>query len=446
MSARSSDGTTAGRMSPSTSTATTPPAPASPARRRVSDDFAGDLEAIRRIGAVDKILHMVCHTTGLGFSAVARVTETRWVACAVRDLIAFGLQPGGELEIATTICNEIRDSGQLVVIDDATIDPTFCNHPTPRHYGFRSYISVPINLPDGRFFGTLCAIDPKPARVNTPEVINTVTLFAELIAMHLAAQERMAAAQRALMSEREAAQFRDQFIAVLGHDLRNPLGAIQSGVQLLELLPHDAEAGETLAMIRRSVGRMADLIGNVLDFARGRLGGGIPVHRAPTATLAATLEQVCAELRAASPQHTIECRLSIPRPVNCDAARIAQMLSNLLGNALTHGDASGLIRVRAGIVAGDADADAGGSRDPRDSGHGDTFELAVANHGPTIPPQVMSQLFQPFARGSARPGQQGLGLGLYIAAEIARAHCGTLGVVSADGVTTFTFRMPASAA
>src|SRR5687768_13233753 len=241
MSAGSSDGTTAGRMSPSISTAT-PPAPASPARRRVSDDFAGDLEAIRRIGAVDKILHMVCHTTGLGFSAVARVTETRWVACAVRDLIAFGLQPGGELEIATTICNEIRDSGQLVVIDDATTDPTFCNHPTPRHYGFRSYISVPINLPDGRFFGTLCAIDPKPARVNTPEVINTVTLFAELIAMHLAAQERMAAAQRALMSEREAAQFRDQFIAVLGHDLRNPLGAIQSGVQLLELLPHDAEA------------------------------------------------------------------------------------------------------------------------------------------------------------------------------------------------------------
>ena len=77
---------------------------------------------------------------------------------------------------------------------------------------------------------------------------------------------------------------------------------------------------------------------------------------------------------------------------------------------------------------------------------GDTFEIAVTNHGPTIPPQVMNQLFQPFSRGSAKPGQQGLGLGLYIAAAIARAHEGTLGVVSADGVTTFTFRMPANAA
>src|SRR6185369_16964136 len=165
---------------------------------------------IARIGAVDKILEMVCRTTGLGFAAVARVTETRWVACAVRDRIAFGLKPGGELEVATTICHEIRQSGELVVIDDATQHPVFCHHPTPRQYGFRSYISIPINLPDGRFFGTLCAIDPKPALVNTPETIGTMTLFAELIGMHLAAQERMAAAQSALLGEREQAQLRDQ--------------------------------------------------------------------------------------------------------------------------------------------------------------------------------------------------------------------------------------------
>ena len=438
MSTRSSDpATTTTSTSSSRSAATTPSKP------RVSDAFAGDLEAIARIGAVDKILNMVCHTTGLGFSAVARVTETHWVACAVRDLISFGLKRGGELEIASTICNDIRDSGQLVVIDDAVNDPVFCHHPTPKQYGFRSYISVPINLPDGRFFGTLCAIDPKPARVNTPQVIDTFTLFAELIALHLAAQERMAAAQQALLGEREVAQFRDQFIAVLGHDLRNPLNAIQSGVQLLEMLPHDDDAGETLAMIRRSVGRMADLIGNVLDFARGRLGGGIPVDRILTPNLAATLEQVCAELRsAAAPHRTIESDLAIPRPsVHCDAQRIAQMLSNLLGNALTHGDAAGPVRVRAAIVDG---ADRAGGADAA-TRRADAFELAVTNTGPTIPPQVISQLFQPFSRGSARPGQQGLGLGLYIAAEIARAHGGTLGVVSANGVTTFTFRMPATA-
>src|SRR6476619_3565330 len=112
-----------------------PTPPARPALRK-HDDFAGDLEAIARIGAVDKILEMVCRTTGLGFAAVARVTETRWVACAVRDRIAFGLKPGGELEVATTICHEIRQSGELVVIDDATQHPVFCHHPTPRQYGF----------------------------------------------------------------------------------------------------------------------------------------------------------------------------------------------------------------------------------------------------------------------------------------------------------------------
>jgi signal transduction histidine kinase len=417
------------------SSSSSSPPPAKPdstaTTRRASDEFAGDLDAIARIGAVDKILKMVCHTTGLGFSAVARVTPTRWVACAVRDLISFGLGPGGELEIATTICDEIRESGQLVVIDDALNDPVFCNHPTPKHYGFRSYISVPINLPDGRFFGTLCAIDPKPARVNTPQIIGIFTLFAELIAMHLAAQERMTAAQKALLSERETAQLRDQFMAVLGHDLRNPLSAIQSGVQLLEMLPHDEEASETLAMMKRSVNRMAGLIGNVLDFARGRLGGGIPVHRVAAPNLGAVLDQVVTELRSASSGRAIEFEQSIPKTVNCDANRIGQMLSNLLGNALSHGDPSGPIRVRA---------------TSNDEGGDVAFELSVTNRGVTIPPLVIEQMFQPFSRGNAHPGQQGLGLGLYIASEVARAHGGTLSVVSSDGETCFTFRMPERAA
>jgi signal transduction histidine kinase len=424
-------------LTDTTPTSTTPPSSPPIAKRRVSDDFAGDLDAIARIGAVDKILKMVCHTTGLGFSAVARVTETRWVACAVRDLIGFGLEPGGELEIASTICNEIRDSGELVVIDDAQIDPIYCHHPTPKQYGFRSYISVPINLPDGRFFGTLCAIDPKPAKVGAPETVGIVTLFAELIAMHLASQERMAAAQQALIGERETAQLRDQFMAVLGHDLRNPLNAIQSGVQLLDMMPHDEDTGETLAMIQRSVTRMAGLIGNVLDFARGRLGGGIPVHRVPASNLGGVLEQVCAELQSAWPGREIRCEMSIDNTVICDAARIGQMLSNLLGNALTHGDPAGPVQVRA--VSGSGAA--GGGNDQAQPGACD-FELSVTNCGPAIPPQVIAQMFQPFSRGNVRQGQQGLGLGLYIASEIARAHGGSLGVTSADGETTFTFRMP----
>lgn len=150
-----------------------------------------DVASIAEIAAVPQILEVVCRTTGLGFAAVARVTEHQWVACAVHDEIAFGLRPGGELQVETTICDEIRQSGQLVVIDQVSRDERYARHPTAVRYGFQSYISVPIRRADGRFFGTLCAIDPRPARLNTPEIIGMFTLFAELIAVHLDAHDRV---------------------------------------------------------------------------------------------------------------------------------------------------------------------------------------------------------------------------------------------------------------
>src|SRR5687767_15652020 len=146
----------------------------------------------------------------MGFAAVARVTADRWIACAVRDEIAFGLQPGGELQVATTICDEIRNSGIPVVIDHVAEDEAFCGHPTPKMYGFESYISMPIFRSDGRFFGTLCAIDPRPARLKTPEVLGMFKLFADLIAFHLDALDRLVAGETALRDERESAELREQ--------------------------------------------------------------------------------------------------------------------------------------------------------------------------------------------------------------------------------------------
>src|SRR6201999_1722265 len=98
------------------------------------------------------------------------------------DDLAFGLKPGDELKIETTICNEIRQSREAVVIDDVATDEVFCGHHTPAMYGFRSYISMPIMLADGSFFGTLCAIDPQPRPIKDTETIAMFKLFAELIA------------------------------------------------------------------------------------------------------------------------------------------------------------------------------------------------------------------------------------------------------------------------
>jgi hypothetical protein len=389
----------------------------------VTDTFADDLNAISQIDVIPKILDVVCRSTGMGFAAVARVTEHRWIACAVRDEINFGLQPGGELQVETTICDEIRNNGEAIVIDHVTEDDEFCNHPTPKMYGFQSYISVPIYRSDGQFFGTLCAIDPKPACVNTPETVGMFKLFAELIAFHLDAQDRLKLSETALLGERETAQLREQFIAVLGHDLRNPLNAVSGGAEMLLMMPLVEQAKPVVTLIKRSAARMAGLIDNVMDLARARLGGGLSVTRILDTGLEAMLEQVIAEARTVWPDRNIEKELMLDRPVYCDGERIAQLFSNLLGNALTHGDPSGPVWVTA-----------------RSNDCG--FELSVANLCEPIPPESIDRLFQPFSRASARSGQQGLGLGLYIASVIARAHEGSIEVESSTAETRFTFRMP----
>jgi signal transduction histidine kinase len=390
----------------------------------VTNDPAADVAAIARIDAVPTILEVVCRTTGMGFAAVARVTEDRWIACGVRDEIQFGLKPGGELKVETTICSEIRDSGQPVVVDHAAADEVFCRHPTPAMYGFQSYISMPIVRPGGAFFGTLCAIDPRPMRLNTPEIVGMFKLFADLIGFHLDANDRLATSEAALLDAQQGAELREQFIAVLGHDLRNPLASIDAGAKLLLKTPLNDRGLVLVDLIQNSVRRMAGLIDHVLDFARGRLGGGLPLDRNAREPLGPVIEQVITELRMASPDRSIEAEIDLPEPVHCDRARIAQLLSNLLANALTHGAPDGPIRVQARV-------------------HDGAFEMSVANRGDPIPPATRERLFQPFARASARPSQQGLGLGLYIASEIARAHGGTVDVASNVAETRFTFRMPA---
>jgi signal transduction histidine kinase len=389
----------------------------------MTDDFSEDISAVRSIKAIPTILDIVCRTTGMRFAAVARVTSDRWIACSVRDDIGFGLKPGGELEIGTTICHEIRQSGHAVIIDHVAEDPAFSAHHTPAIYGFQSYISMPIRLADGSFFGTLCAIDPEPHRLNTPEAIGMFEMFAEVIGYHLSAIDRMNSTEANLLDERKTSALREQFIAVLGHDLRNPLTAIDAGMQLLLKTPLNDRAMAIVNTAQRSVARMVGLIDNVMDFAHGRLGGGLTLDRDAAEPVEPMLRHVVAELQTSAPDRVIETRFALTVPVNCDRRRIGQLASNLLGNALTYGAADKPIRMGASAMDG-------------------WFELFVANAGDPIPPAALESIFQPFSRGMLRPSRQGLGLGLYISHEIALAHGGKLDVESTPAETRFTFRMP----
>ena len=240
----------------------------------MTDRFAEDIANVLSIRTIPTILNVVCRATSMRFAAVARVTEDRRIACSVRDDIAFGLNPGGELKVETTICNEIRQSGEAVIIDHVSKDAAYCAHHTPAMYNVQSYISMPIRLTDGTFFGTLCAIDPDPHTLNIPETVGMFAMFVDIIGFHLSAIDRLTATETRLSDERENAALRERFNAVLGHDLRNPLAAIGGGITLLLRTPRSKRAETIVTMMRSSVTRMTGLIDDVMDFARGRLGGG----------------------------------------------------------------------------------------------------------------------------------------------------------------------------
>jgi len=387
------------------------------------DDFQRDVALIKSVDAIPTILDVVCQTTGMGFAAIARVTEDRWIACNVRDDINFSIKPGEELKVETTICHEIHKTHKPVIIDNLAEDPIFHKHPTPTLYGIQSYISVPIILPGNRFFGTLCAIDPNPAHVNTPEVIGMFNLFAELIAFHIDASQKVTKSESNLLEEQENSGMREQFIAVLGHDLRNPLNAITSGAEVLKYCGVNERGKEVIEMMQGCVVRMNDMIGSVLDFTRVRMGGGMELNCNDNEPIEATLRHVISETQTTFPSREIEIDISLSKNINCDRSRIAQLLSNLLGNAMTYGKVDKAVKISA-------------------SNTDDSFELSVSNATDPIPSEKLENMFQPFERGDTSQHQDGLGLGLYIASEIASAHGGNLSVNYEKEIITFTFSMP----
>ena len=227
-----------------------------------------------------------------------------------------------------------------------------------------------------------------------------------------------------LLRQNEAdAELKEVFLAVLGHDLRNPLAALESGIRILGRKIEDEKLGAVLQQMKGSTTRMSELIDNVMDLARDRLGSGMGVEREPTAGLADDLEQVIEEISVTQKDVEIRKDINIKGDVTCDASRIGQLLSNLLANAVMHGDPAQPIDVQAS------------NQDGR-------LTLSVANGGDPIPDDALEHLFQPFFRGKVRDSRHGLGLGLYIAHQIAVAHGGTLDVKSDRRETRFTLDIP----
>jgi phosphoserine phosphatase RsbU/P len=243
----------------------------------------------------------------------------------------------------------------------------------------------------------------------------------DLVTAKETAQAGQKVAEGRLLEEHETAELREQFIAVLGHDLRNPLAAIDGGINILLRETPSEKSQIVIGLMRGSIIRMGGPIDNALDFARGRLGGGLGL-KILAKPLTPTIEQVVSEMRLSYPDRIIDLDLDLDEPISADHARLGQMFSNLLANAITHGARDQPVRVFGAIAEG-------------------ILELSVGNVGTPIPPEAIQHLFQPFYRANAQSAVEGLGLGLCIASQIAEAHGGAIGVSSDQTETRFAFRM-----
>ncbi|SPJ24173.1 Bacteriophytochrome [Palleronia abyssalis] len=211
----------------------------------------------------------------------------------------------------------------------------------------------------------------------------------------------------------------------MGHDLRNPIGAVSAGLRMLSQDGTDARrAAILIPEMQRSLTRANQIITNLMDFARGRLGGGIEIVAPRPVDLDPVFRGVANEISQFSTQ-PIECMIDLPQQIRADPMWLGQLLSNLLGNAVTHGEPGKPIRLEAMTRDG-------------------MLRVAVTNQGEPIADADKASLFQPVSRGRDTESLQGLGRGLYIASEIARAHDGRIDLESSvSGSTTFAFTMPA---
>ena len=227
-----------------------------------------------------------------------------------------------------------------------------------------------------------------------------------------------------LKERTETLRLNEMFVAILGHDLRTPLNTVLTSTELLLRTSADASVRDLASRIRSGGDRMRVLIENVLDLARARLAGGIALDRAPL-DLRALVESTMQEHLALAPERRIGVQVGGELHGYWDAGRLAQVLSNLIGNALQHGEAGSPVEITIN-----------GSSPQR-------VTLSVANRG-RIAPEVLPHVFDPFGAGHRQRGRsQGLGLGLYIAQQIVDAHAGEIGVhVTDDGRTVFRVILP----
>ncbi|MBD2754156.1 GAF domain-containing sensor histidine kinase [Spirosoma validum] len=406
-------------------------------------DLTKDIERIKQISIIPTILDVVCQTTGMGFAAVARVTQDRWIACSVRDDIQFGLVPGGELTIESTICNEIRDSHQAVVIDHVQDSEEYCNHHTPKEYGFQSYISFPILLKNGEFFGTLCAIDPKPAQLNNPTVIGMFSLFAELITFHLQQLDLLERSQTELNQlNHQLSNSNDenrQYRHITYHNLQEPLRKLRlfSGMLIQATESSDIDKARELAVKIDTNAKKFSVLIKDLSVYSDLADSDTLVDRLDLNQLIA---EVCVQLGPQIEAREATIHVAELPAIQAIPLQLKQLFYQLLHKALKYSrkDVVTVVTISSRELASTE------SPGPLPTGdHIRYVDIRIADNGIGIEQSQLEKIFDVFAKLPTDKALEGEGIGLAYCRKIVRNHGGLIKAESEVGKgTTLSIILP----
>ena len=352
-----------------------------------------------------------------GFARTLLPSAATMDSLALRDHARQILEAIAKDIVVPQTAAESGEKSQGTEDSDVTIDTAAAVHGTLRH-------GAGFDL--RQLFGEYRALRASVLRMwsahaanPNPDALYQMTRFNEAIDQALA--------ESVARFSDDVDRSRDTFIAILGDDLRAPLQAVGASVEILSHVPlTPATQGQALARIRASVLGMRRTVGDLLEYTRTRLGRAIPI-KPEHANVEGIVRGSLAEVAAGYPQRSFRVETGKDLFANVDPARLQQAITNVLSNAIEHGRQGTSIDLVARKDAG-------------------SIAIDVSNEGPTIPPEVLQVIFDPMLQAEpARPaagGTKQLGLGLFIAREIARGHGGSIEARSSGSRTTFTIRVP----
>lgn len=423
----------------------------------LEENFKQDILNIQSISIVPTLLNVICQTTGMGFAAVARVTEDRWITCSVQDNVSFGLKPGDELEIKTTICDEIRQNRKVVVIDNVSEDNEFRYHHTPAMYGLQSYISVPIIRKDGSFFGTLCAIDPKPNELKTFKTREMFNLFSELISFHITSieeanenkiilKEKNNLLEKTVVEKQEVEKIKtnieqtlieknislkkmnselEAFNYISSHDLQEPLRKIQLFTDIIERdeIQNLSDKGlNAFYKIRSSAFRMQNLINDLLIYSKTKFDE----RKFEVKDLTIIVNEVIEDLSEEIKNKKVNFEIKNLGTLSIIQFQFRQLLYNLISNSLKFSDPDKnlTISITGKIINGSELVSDNLSATAR------YYNITVSDNGIGFDQTYSERIFGLFQALHTKP-LKSTGIGLTIVKRIVENHNG---FIKAEGV------------